>query len=101
MTRSVPALVHHDGGWADSLDLDERLTGPHVRIRDVLIDRPSKPAASTHSPLCIHTIMLGPPMRSIAHRVAVHARDLRPRQVRLPLATTGSAVLPSACEERV
>ena len=35
------------------------------------------------------------------HRVSVHARGLRPRQVRLPLAKTGSTVLPAACSERV
>jgi hypothetical protein len=36
-----------------------------------------------------------------AHRVSRHARGLRPRQVRLPLATTRATVLPSACSERV
>src|SRR5262249_19373914 len=36
-----------------------------------------------------------------AHSVSVHARGLRPRQVRLRLAITAYPLLPSACAERV
>jgi len=36
-----------------------------------------------------------------AHDVSVHARGLRPRQVRVRLAVAACPLLPSACSERV
>jgi hypothetical protein len=84
----MSALVHHDGVWADSLNLDERLTGPRLRIRDVLIDRPSKPAASTHSPPCIHTIMLGPPMCSMLEPIFSAFMRISDTALTLPQAFT-------------
>ena len=37
----------------------------------------------------------------VPHSVSAHARGLRPRRVRLPLANTRLTVWPSACSERV
>ena len=49
----VPPLVHFGEVQADGLDLDDRLTNPRFRIRDILVDQAFWPACLVYA-YCFH-----------------------------------------------